>query len=73
MDLPPLTVEQILTWIDAHKAATGIWPKQKSGPVSGTDETWAGINAALSRGKRGLPGGSSLAHLIKEHRTDSQS
>jgi len=31
-------------------------------------ENWHLINAALSRGNRGLPGGSSLAQFLKEHR-----
>lgn len=66
LDVPPLTVEEILAWADEHKASTGDWPKVKSGPVADTDEMWAGVNSALSRGKRGLPGGSSLAKLLKQ-------
>jgi len=66
---PPLTVEQILAWADAHKAATGEWPIQKSGGVKGTDETWAGLNYSLVAGRRGLPGRSSLATLLAEHRS----
>ena len=67
-DSPSLTIEQILAWADAHKAVTGHWPNVKSGPPNGTDETWRGINAALSRGNRGLPGGSSLPKLLAERR-----
>jgi hypothetical protein len=67
-DLLPLTVEQILAWADAHKAATRDWPNQDSGQVSGTDETWARINTGLQQGQRGLPGGSSLAELLAEYR-----
>ncbi len=63
--LSQLTITQILAWVDAHKDATSDWPKQHSGQVTGTDETWGGINAALNRGQRGLPGGSSLAKLLK--------
>ena len=69
-DLPSLTINQILAWADAYKAASGDWPKQHSGQVTGTDETWGGINAALNRGYRGLPGGSSLAKLLKERSED---
>jgi superfamily II DNA or RNA helicase len=65
---PPLTVEQILEWADAHKAATDDWPNQKSGQVAGTEETWAGINYSLIAGRRGLPGRSSLAKLLAEYR-----
>ncbi len=68
MGLPQLTVEQIMLWADAHMAATGNWPNQKSGSIAGTAETWSGINAALSCGKRGLPGKSSLAKLLTQCR-----
>ena len=67
-NLPPLTIKQILSWVDAHKAATGDWPNQFSGQVTGTDETWHTIQHALMAGRRGLPGGSSLANLLAEHR-----
>ena len=68
MDLPTLTIEQILAWADAHKTATGGWPNLKSGQVTGTDETWARIDRSLRASVRGLPGGSSLAQLLAEHR-----
>ncbi len=67
-DLPALTAEQILAWADAHEEATGDWPSKGSGQVTGTDETWAGINTSLLRGNRDLVGGSSLAKLLAEHR-----
>ncbi len=66
--LPPLAVEQILAWADAHKKRTGDWPNQYSGQVTGTEETWTAIHASLSKGKRGLPGSSSLAKVLHEHR-----
>ena len=66
---PELTVEQILAWADAHREATGEWPVEDSGPVrSAPGETWKAISGALARGDRGLPGGSSLARLLAEHR-----
>jgi hypothetical protein len=67
-DLPPLTIQQILGWVDAHQLATGRWPNKESGQVTGTEETWAAINTALHRGQRGLSGSSSLADLLAEHR-----
>jgi hypothetical protein len=68
-DLPRLSIEQVLAWADAHRAATGRWPSSLSGPVAeGSDETWAVVNMALSKGHRGLPGDSSLARLLAEHR-----
>ena len=67
-NLPPLSVEQILKWADAHKKSTGGWPNKNNGAVSGTNETWGGINVALDRGGRGLSGGSSLVKLLQHHR-----
>src|SRR5262249_33589248 len=65
----PLTEEQILCWTDEHQQRTGDWPSVESGPVHGAPgETWLGINAALGQGRRGLPGGSSLAKLLAQHR-----
>jgi len=61
---PRLTVPQILAWAEAHQAATGRWPNTETGPVTGVaGQTWNGIDIALTKGHRGLPGGSSLAKL----------
>ncbi len=69
LNLPALTEEQILAWADAHHAQTGRWPNEDSGAVADTsNETWRGITKALRNGGRGLPGGSSLARLLTEHR-----
>jgi hypothetical protein len=60
-----LTLELVLTWAEAHRAATGSWPGATSGPVAGMPgETWSTINAALGKGCRGLPGGLSLTKLF---------
>ncbi len=68
---PPLTVEQILAWADAHRAATGSWPNAASGAVcDAPGEVWRVIDKALRGGKRGLPGGSSLSHTLDEHRPE---
>jgi hypothetical protein len=67
--LPPLSVEQILTWADEHHRRTGQWPNEYSGPVKGAaGETWSAINSALIHGFRGCPGGSSLIRLLAERR-----
>src|SRR5205085_2108256 len=64
-DLPPLTVEQIMLWAEAHYKRTGQWPKSNGGQVVGAPgETWSGVNAALRVGNRGLPGGSRLSLLF---------
>ena len=67
--LPNLTVGQILKWADAHHRRTGKWPTGESGLVlDSTGDTWKGILLALYRGRRGLPGNSSLAKLLAAHR-----
>jgi hypothetical protein len=68
-----LTVAQILAWADAHHAARGAWPGVGPGAVCGEvpgapHESWKAINYALALGLRGLPGDSSLAELLAEHR-----
>lgn len=69
LHLPPLTPEILLRWADEHHRCTGRWPVQASGPVRGVpDQTWGGIDTALAVGVRGLPGGSSLACFLEQHR-----
>ena len=65
-------LSQILKWAEAHRLRTGQWPKVKSGEMYDIlGEKWANIDAALSQGRRGLPGGSSLAKLIASQRTEN--
>jgi hypothetical protein len=67
--LPRLTVRQILIWADAQHRQTGAWPTRASGRILyAPAETWAGINAALKLGRRGLPGGDSLPRLLARER-----
>ena len=66
---PPLSLERILAWADAHHAATGRWPADLSGSIAGVEsENWETINRNLKIGGRGLPGGQSLSRLLAEHR-----
>ncbi len=66
---PRLTYKQILAWADAHHKRTGDWPASTSGRiVDARDNSWGGVSSALTAGLRGLPGGSSLARLLKKHR-----
>jgi hypothetical protein len=67
--LPRLTEERILAWADAHYQRTGSWPTADSGAIENTSgEKWVNVAGALHLGARGLPGGSSLARLLAEHR-----
>jgi superfamily II DNA or RNA helicase len=72
--LASFTKAQILGWADAHYARTGVWPKSNSGSLHDVlEEDWKTINAALYKGFRGFPGGSSLAQfLAKERGTRNQ-
>jgi hypothetical protein len=65
---PPLTVEQILAWADAHQRRTGQWPGVLSGAIpESAGENWRAVNLALDRGFRGLSGGDSLARVLARH------
>ena len=66
---PTLYISQILAWADAYHARHGTWPTGRSGPIAGSrGETWTGVDVALYVGRRGFPGGSSLARLLAKQR-----
>jgi hypothetical protein len=68
-NLPTLSIQQILSWADAHHQQTGKWPIVTSGAIlEAPRETWLAVNKALTQGMRGLPGGSSLARLLQAER-----
>jgi hypothetical protein len=68
----PLTEERILQWADAHRARTGCWPSAGSGEiVEAPTDTWRRVDFSLRFGHRGLPGGDSLAQLLRRERGDS--
>jgi hypothetical protein len=64
----PLTVAQILAWADDWRAETGQWPRARSGAIRGAGLTWQAVNLALNSGRRGLPGGDTLAKLLGRER-----
>jgi hypothetical protein len=64
---PPLTEDQIIKWAVSHHKRTGRWPTAWSVALPGGPLLqWISIDASLSEGRRGLPGGSSLARLLAE-------
>lgn len=63
-----LTADLILIWADAFKVQTGRWPRGDDGTVGLFDLTWARVDQALRKGYRSLPGGSSLALLLRDFR-----
>jgi hypothetical protein len=66
---PPLTPEQLLTWMQAHHERTGKWPNGKSGAVQDAPgENWLAIDQALRHGNRGLTAGLSLRLLKQQNR-----
>ncbi len=70
--LPPLTEELILQWADAHFARTGEWPECRNDDdnpvIDAPGERWDRLSACLMRGQRGLPGGATLAQLLRDKR-----
>jgi len=65
---PPLTERQVLRWVDAHYRRTNEWPTRLSGRVIGVrGEKWMGIDQAMRHGRRGFPGGSTLAQFLAGH------
>jgi hypothetical protein len=69
MPRPTLYISQILAWVDAYRKKWGEWPNMYSGYIPGTlEDNWRRIDSALRIGLRGLPGGSSLARFLYEHR-----
>jgi hypothetical protein len=64
-----LTEAGILAWADAEHARSGNWPTADTGPIrEAPGESWNAVDVALRGGGRSLPGGSSLAQLLAEHR-----
>jgi hypothetical protein len=64
---PPLTVKQIVAGAEAHQQRTGHWPHAGTGKIpDAPHETWGGVNSALRKGQRGLPGGSSLSRWLDQ-------
>jgi hypothetical protein len=69
MDVPRLTIQQILAWADAYRAQTGRWPNRNSGQIpNSSGEKWSAVDKALTNGRRGFVRGGSLAKLLYEHR-----
>ena len=50
LELPPLTVAQVVAWAKAHHARTGRWPTSRSGPIiEAPNETWSAVAAAAGK------------------------
>ena len=65
--VPPLSIEQVVRWMQAHTSSCRRYPTKRSGAIDGAPgETWAGLDSALRFGQRGLPGGQSVAKLRNE-------
>jgi len=60
-----LSLGRIRAWAKKHRERTGEWPHRGSGPVPRAARlSWQAVDDALRKGRRGLPGGSSLAKLF---------
>jgi hypothetical protein len=68
MNLPQLKEKEIVAWAKAHFKATVRRPTDRRGPIAQSPgDTWCAVDQALTKGVRGLPGGSSLAKLLRRH------
>ncbi len=68
-DLPTLSGKLIVRWAEAHYKRFGRWPSQTSGLIlDAPGEKWRNVDTALYKGLRGLPGGSSLADLLRDQK-----
>ncbi len=66
MRRPPLRESQILAWAHRFFLTEGRWPSENSGPIpQSPGDTWRTVEEALRQGHRGLPGGASLAKLLR--------
>jgi hypothetical protein len=66
LHVPHLTIPQIRKWAKAHRKRHGKWPSRQSGPIpEAPGESWQAVHLALYHGGRGLPGGTTLAGLLK--------
>ena len=62
-NLPALSLLQVVKWAQEFHAKRGKWPSREDGPIFDTGETWAGIDAVLRRGSRGIGKKTSLPRL----------
>ncbi|MGO8744393.1 MAG: hypothetical protein ACLQNE_00245 [Thermoguttaceae bacterium] len=68
---PPFTVQQVWKWAEHHFQRTGRWPQYNSGAISDAPgETWFKVDSAFRQGKRGLPGGLTLAKFLAGRRKE---
>ncbi|MBN9518064.1 hypothetical protein J0H58_06025 [bacterium] len=63
--LPLLSEAKVLAWAEVHRSRAGRWPRVHEGPIEdAAGETWSGVNAAMVKGARGLPGGVALHQFL---------
>jgi hypothetical protein len=66
--LPGFTVEEVCSWVRLHHEQTGRWPHVDAGAITDAPgETWESVERALREGRRGFPGGDTLAHFVARH------
>jgi hypothetical protein len=63
-----LTVTEILYWAGLFHLEHGRWPDRRDGMIEQADLTWSALSLALQNGYRGLPGGTTLAELLRDRR-----
>jgi hypothetical protein len=64
-DTRRIDMKMVMRWARAHRRKTGAWPHLGSGEIPGSGGyRWGLLDMALRFGRRGLPGGTSLARLF---------
>src|SRR5580704_2754315 len=58
----------VFKWARAHFQRTGEWPTKLSGAIQDAPgETWSAVNGALSVGRLGFRGRTTLLRLLRKH------
>lgn len=66
---PDLKPTWIMRWAVEHRDVEWEWPTASSGPIEWVPgESWRTVDNALRKGRRGMPGGSSLEQFLTAHR-----
>lgn len=67
-DTPNITREQLLGWIESHRAAhNGAYPTRDDGRIGDTAWTWASVDQLLDTGAGWIGGKTTLARWIAQH------
>ncbi len=64
---PPLRIQWIVHEMKMYRSTHGEWPNIRSGRIAESNETWGGVELALTRRRRGVKTKTSLADLRQRY------